>query len=220
VSDGTRTRDRLDHNPPGADAVADASRNAELFRRLQCVHGPLSLGTRLGTSGAAYLRPLPREAGRRGQRQETMPTFEDGPTRWSVASPTSPLAARPRDGRPKIPSWGERRLLAIAEVLVGLKDAEQERIGALRAQGRFFWLDVSLSETSTQDLVEALAIPETALRALRGAGNAPQRERSARTESQSSLHSGAMSEPALRPATPVPAYDPSRSMSSSPAITF
>ncbi len=34
----------------------------------------------------------------------------------------------------------------------------------MRAQGRFFWLDVSLSETSREELVDALEVPERALR--------------------------------------------------------
>ena len=35
----------------------------------------------------------------------------------------------------------------------------RERVAVLREQGRFFWLDVSLSETSRDDLVDALRIP-------------------------------------------------------------
>jgi magnesium transporter len=54
----------------------------------------------------------------------------------------------------------------VTEVLDGLNSAERERVAALRADGRFFWLDVSLMETSRDDLVEVLAIPERALRAL------------------------------------------------------
>jgi magnesium transporter len=42
----------------------------------------------------------------------------------------------------------------------------------LRSQGRFFWLDVSRSETSRNDLVEALRIPERPFRALFGPGDA------------------------------------------------
>ena len=56
----------------------------------------------------------------------------------------------------------------MTEVLTGLGAAERERVAALRAEGRFFWLDVSLSETSRDDLVDAaLGIPERALAALR-----------------------------------------------------
>jgi magnesium transporter len=51
----------------------------------------------------------------------------------------------------------------VSDVLSGF---DAERVGALRAEGRFFWLDVSLSETSRDDLVAALAIPDGALRVL------------------------------------------------------
>jgi hypothetical protein len=47
----------------------------------------------------------------------------------------------------------------------------------MRAQGRFFWLDVSLSETRIDDLAEALPIPEAAVRALQASRGG----RSART---------------------------------------
>lgn len=57
----------------------------------------------------------------------------------------------------------------MAEVLSGLGPAERERLAALRAEGRFFWLDVSLSETSREDLVAALGLHERALSALRTA---------------------------------------------------
>ena len=56
----------------------------------------------------------------------------------------------------------------MTEVLYGLDTAERERVAALRAEGRFFWLDVSLSETSRKDVVDALGIQERALAALRG----------------------------------------------------
>jgi magnesium transporter len=55
----------------------------------------------------------------------------------------------------------------VTEVLYGLDTAERERVAALRAEGRFFWLDVSLSETSHEDLVDALGIHERVLGALR-----------------------------------------------------
>jgi magnesium transporter len=58
------------------------------------------------------------------------------------------------------------------EMLSGLDAAERERVAALRGEGRFFWLDVSLSETSRDDLVDALAIPERALPALASSGDA------------------------------------------------
>lgn len=55
----------------------------------------------------------------------------------------------------------------MTDLLYGLDAAERERVAALRAEGRFFWLDVSLSETSRGDLVDALGIPERAQGALR-----------------------------------------------------
>ena len=55
----------------------------------------------------------------------------------------------------------------MTEVLYGLDAAERERVAALRAEGRFFWLDVSLSETSREDLVDTLGIHERALGTLR-----------------------------------------------------
>jgi magnesium transporter len=55
----------------------------------------------------------------------------------------------------------------VTEVLYGLDAAERERVAALRAEGDFFWLDVSLSETSREDLVPALGIHERALGAPR-----------------------------------------------------
>jgi magnesium transporter len=48
----------------------------------------------------------------------------------------------------------------VTEVLTGLDAGDRERIGALRAKGRFFWLDASLSETSRDDLIETLGISE------------------------------------------------------------
>jgi hypothetical protein len=49
---------------------------------------------------------------------------------------------------------------AVTEVLTGLHATERERVAALRAERRFFWIDVSLSETSCEDMVDALGIPE------------------------------------------------------------
>ena len=57
-------------------------------------------------------------------------------------------------------------------MLSGLDAAERERVAALRGEGRFFWLDVSLSETSSDDLADALEIPERALRALASSSGA------------------------------------------------
>jgi magnesium transporter len=65
--------------------------------------------------------------------------------------------------------------LTIAEVLFGFNHAERERVIALREQDRFFWLDISVSEPSRDDLVEALGIPDGAVRALWGGdANVPQ----------------------------------------------
>jgi magnesium transporter len=52
----------------------------------------------------------------------------------------------------------------VTEVLTGLDGGDRERIVNLRAQGRFFWLDASLSETSRDELVDALGVPERAVR--------------------------------------------------------
>jgi magnesium transporter len=60
----------------------------------------------------------------------------------------------------------------VTEVLYGLDAAQRDRVATLRAQGRFFWLDASLSETSREDLVEALDPGGPALRALPGSGDA------------------------------------------------
>jgi magnesium transporter len=54
----------------------------------------------------------------------------------------------------------------VSDVLHGFDAEQRERVAVLRAEGRFFWLDVSLSETSRDDLFDALAIPNGALRAL------------------------------------------------------
>jgi magnesium transporter len=51
----------------------------------------------------------------------------------------------------------------VTEVLTGLAAGDRERVAALRAEGRFFWLDVSLSETSRDELVDTLGVPERAL---------------------------------------------------------
>jgi magnesium transporter len=51
-------------------------------------------------------------------------------------------------------------------MLSGLDVAVREHVALLREQGSFFWLDVSLSETSRDDLVDALRVPERVLPAL------------------------------------------------------
>jgi magnesium transporter len=60
----------------------------------------------------------------------------------------------------------------MTEVVVGFDAAQRARVVDLRSQGRFFWLDVSLSDTRLDVLVEALGVPEGALRALPGSGGA------------------------------------------------
>ena len=59
----------------------------------------------------------------------------------------------------------------MTEVLTGLGSGERARIAALRAQGSFFWLDVSLTETSREDLSDALDLSLGALRGLPGSGD-------------------------------------------------
>ena len=54
----------------------------------------------------------------------------------------------------------------MAEILYGLADAQRGRVETLRGGGDFFWLDVSLSETSLADVAEALDVPEGASHAL------------------------------------------------------
>ena len=53
-------------------------------------------------------------------------------------------------------------------VLHGLDAAARARADELRAQSRYFWLDVSLGETGVQAVREALGLPESAARALQG----------------------------------------------------
>ena len=57
-------------------------------------------------------------------------------------------------------------------MLSGLDVAVRERVALLREQGSFFWLDVSLSETSRDDLVDALRVSERVLPALALSGDA------------------------------------------------
>ncbi|MGZ8650180.1 MAG: CorA family divalent cation transporter, partial [Solirubrobacteraceae bacterium] len=61
----------------------------------------------------------------------------------------------------------------MTDILSGLDGAQQARIADLRRHGRFFWLDLSLQEAGRDRLVEALGVPEAALRALPGSGDAP-----------------------------------------------
>ena len=60
----------------------------------------------------------------------------------------------------------------MTEILYGLRGAQRERVAALRENKRYFWLDVSVSETSLDDLVKALDLPEEAAQALTSQGEA------------------------------------------------
>lgn len=52
------------------------------------------------------------------------------------------------------------------EILEGLGEEQRKRIAELRAQGHFFWIDVSIGEGGEQELAAALDIPQVALRPL------------------------------------------------------
>jgi hypothetical protein len=54
----------------------------------------------------------------------------------------------------------------VTEVVHGLDGDGRSRVAALRAEGRFFWLDVSLSDTRRAEIAEALALPERAASAM------------------------------------------------------
>lgn len=54
----------------------------------------------------------------------------------------------------------------MTEIVQGLGDQERQRIAALRASGRFFWIDVPLAETRLADLGAALDLPEPVLQTL------------------------------------------------------
>jgi magnesium transporter len=60
----------------------------------------------------------------------------------------------------------------VTEIVSGLGGAQRDRIAALRKDGRFFWVDVALSEASARDLGEALGVPERALQAMLDFGEA------------------------------------------------
>ena len=63
----------------------------------------------------------------------------------------------------------------MSEIIAELGQSERDRIAALREEGRFFWLDVSLTDSTREDLAELLKIPEDALHALLdfGSGTRP-----------------------------------------------
>jgi magnesium transporter len=54
----------------------------------------------------------------------------------------------------------------MGEIIKGLGRREMERIRELRRREAFFWIDVSLSQTSGADLAEALGVPDKALELL------------------------------------------------------
>ena len=56
----------------------------------------------------------------------------------------------------------------MGEVIEGIGAEQQKRIDALRKAGGFFWIDVSLSETSSEAVGKALGIPDHALDPLLG----------------------------------------------------
>ena len=51
----------------------------------------------------------------------------------------------------------------MGEIIEGVGAGQEERIDTLRKDGRFFWIDVSLRQTSREALGSALAIPRHAL---------------------------------------------------------
>jgi magnesium transporter len=72
----------------------------------------------------------------------------------------------------------------MSEIVEGLGAEERERIGRLRAEGHFFWADVSTDRHSPEEIAEALDIPEHALAPLLSFGHVgrPSRKFHADTE--------------------------------------
>jgi magnesium transporter len=58
----------------------------------------------------------------------------------------------------------------VTEIVNGLDRSQRDRIEALRRDGLFLWIDVRLSETTPDDLRDALGIAEPAVQALLGFG--------------------------------------------------
>jgi magnesium transporter len=56
----------------------------------------------------------------------------------------------------------------MSEIVEGLGEPERDRIKTLRREGRFFWLDLSLSDSTRDDLAGFLRVPEDALQTLLG----------------------------------------------------
>jgi magnesium transporter len=72
----------------------------------------------------------------------------------------------------------------VTDIVHGLGGVERERIAGLRSSGRFFWIDVTLGETSPDELGEALGIPELPLQALVGFGGAQRSSRKFHADGQ------------------------------------
>jgi magnesium transporter len=72
----------------------------------------------------------------------------------------------------------------VTEIVNGLGVAELDRIETLRKSGRFFWIDVPLSETTPHDLGDALGISGGALQALLGFGHAQSSSRKFHADGQ------------------------------------
>ena len=60
----------------------------------------------------------------------------------------------------------------MAEIVDGLESAQRDQIAALRKAGRFFWIDLHLTQQASRDLGDVLGIPEPALGALLDFGDA------------------------------------------------
>jgi hypothetical protein len=99
----------------------------------------------------------------------------------------------------------------VNDVLYGFDAEQRERVAALRAEGRFFWLDVSLSETSSDDLFHALAIPDGALQALPDSADASVTRRFHADGQAVVSRCAAMSNPSRRPTRPRTGFDRSSS---------
>jgi magnesium transporter len=60
----------------------------------------------------------------------------------------------------------------VTDIVTGLGAAQRDRIAALRKEGRFFWIDVPLSEPGAHDLNDALGILERSFQAMLDFGEA------------------------------------------------
>jgi magnesium transporter len=71
----------------------------------------------------------------------------------------------------------------MTEIVEGLGAAERERIGALRREQQFVWIDLDLSEASRGDLGELLDLPERILQSLLDFGQRAPPSRTYRADS-------------------------------------